>query len=397
MSKGQQFHDRQIRYTDAYSGREVVQLTGYLGHSNHLYFTDPCWFNSGRSFIFSSDRDNQQNLFRYDLDGGLITQLTDLKGWGKVGGCYCAANNCHYFWWHNVLYEVNVDTLAERIICTAPQGQYPPMIPPGRASATADGRYIMSMLLPTQEEEEGTLNFGYRRFNELFEAKPLTQLARIDIASGSIDIIYEDHCYMRHENTSTRHPHLMTFCHEGPWNKIEQRIWGVNILTGAVWKVRDQSADDMAIGHEYWFADGEHIGYHGRPRSGQGDHVFGWVRWDNSEQTEARFPFHSTHFHSLDPRMIVGDGTPGTVFSTQGHAQPFIQLFRWDGERYAGPKILAYHRSTFNDQHAHPHPRFTPDGRSVLYTSDLTGYSNIYLVEIGDFDSLPDLTPETRG
>ena len=56
-----------------------------------------------------------------------------------------------------------------------------------------------------------------------------------------------------------------------------------------------------------------------------------------------------------------------------------------------GPKVLAYHRSTFNDQHAHCHPRFTPDGHHVLYTSDATSYSNIYLVEVGDFDDLPDL------
>ena len=36
-------------------------------------------------------------------------------------------------------------------------------------------------------------------------------------------------------------------------------------------------------------------------------------------------------------------------------------------------------------------PRFTQDGKAVLYTSDLTGYSNLYMVEIGDFDELPDL------
>ena len=36
-------------------------------------------------------------------------------------------------------------------------------------------------------------------------------------------------------------------------------------------------------------------------------------------------------------------------------------------------------------------PRFTPDGKAVLYTSDLTAYSNMYLVEVGDFDELPDL------
>jgi oligogalacturonide lyase len=93
----------------------------------------------------------------------------------------------------------------------------------------------------------------------------------------------------------------------------------------------------------------------------------------------------------LDEKLIVGDGTPASVFSSGGQARPYIQLFKWDGEQYVGPKILAYHRSTFNNQHAHCHPRFTPDGKAVLSTSDLTAYSNMYLVEVGAFDELPDL------
>ncbi len=34
------------------------------------------------------------------------------------------------------------------------------------------------------------------------------------------------------------------------------------------------------------------------------------------------------------------------------------------------------------------HPRFT-DGKQILFTSDMTGYSNLYLVDTSDFDSLP--------
>ena len=88
--------------------------------------------------------------------------------------------------------------------------------------------------------------------------------------------------------------------------------------------------------------------------------------------------------------MMVGDGT--NAFTS--NAKPYIQLFRWDGSEYVGPKILAYHRSTFNDQYAHCHPRFTPDGKYVLYSTDLTSYANMYLVEVGDYDSLPDLTED---
>jgi oligogalacturonide lyase len=170
-------------------------------------------------------------------------------------------------------------------------------------------------------------------------------------------------------------------------------MWGLNIQTGETWKIRDQTGQNIAVGHEYWFADGEHIGYHGRPRDGKGNHVFGLLKYDNTNHREVNFPFHSTHFHSLDEHMMVGDGTRWGA----AHAKPFIQLFKWNGEKYIGPKILSYHRSTFNDQHAHCHPRFTPDGKAVLYSSDLTSYSNMYLVEIGDFDALPDLTEDMTG
>lgn len=56
---------------------------------------------------------------------------------------------------------------------------------------------------------------------------------------------------------------------------------------------------ETSIGHEYWFADGIHIGYHGRPRDGPpassagARHVFGHIRWDNQEWVEDLFPFHA--------------------------------------------------------------------------------------------------------
>jgi oligogalacturonide lyase len=382
MSKGRVYQDPRFTYIDSHSNRRIVQLTDYLGHSNHLYFTDPCWIGEGGAFVFTSDRENQSNLFRYDLEGGQITQMTDFQGRGRPGGCVSAVNQAVYTWWQNKLYEVNVDTFEERVIWEAK----PPMLPRGRANPTADGKYVCTMLMEEQPQDRPSISFAYSRFREFFETKPFTQIARIDLETGEQAVIHEDKRYMGHVNTSPTQAHLLTYCHEGPWSLIEQRMWGLNIETGETWKIRPQD-ESLAIGHEYWFADGERIGYHGRPRSGQGDHVFGHIKWDNSDHVEVNFPFHSTHFHSLDETMMVGDGTP--AFRDQ--AQPYIQLFKWDGEKYVGPKILAFHRSTFNDQHAHCHPRFTLDGRSILYTSDLTAYSNMYLVEIGDFEALPDL------
>lgn len=355
--------------------------------NSDYYITDPTWFADNRSMVFTSDRENQSNLFRYDLESGLITQMTDLKGEGRPGGCVSVVNNAIYFWWQHVLYALDLTTLEERVIAEMSA----PMLPRGRANPTADGTYICTMLMEDQPEDAPRISFSYSRFREYFHLKPLTQIARIEVATGKTEIIHEDRRYMGHVNTSPALPDILTFCHEGPWNWIDQRIWGLNIQTGETWKVRPQHGD-YSIGHEYWFADGVHIGYHGRPRDASGQHVFGHITWDNSDWVEDYFPFHSTHFHSLDENLIVGDGTAAFVFTSESAARPYIQLFKWDGERYVGPRILAYHRSTFNNQHAHCHPRFTPDGKAVLYTSDLTAYSNMYIVEVGDFEDLPELT-----
>ncbi|MCD6289530.1 MAG: PD40 domain-containing protein, partial [Anaerolineae bacterium] len=50
-----------------------------------------------------------------------------------------------------------------------------------------------------------------------------------------------------------------------------------------------------------------------------------------------------------------------------------------------------WHRGSFHIQEVHVHPRFSPDDRYVLFTSDATGYGNPYLVEVPEFESLPTL------
>ncbi len=61
------------------------------------------------------------------------------------------------------------------------------------------------------------------------------------------------------------------------------------------------------VGHEYWLADDEHIGYH--RRSVEGAPFYGCIWYDNDDRIEAPFLADSTHFHSNDLNLIVGDGT----------------------------------------------------------------------------------------
>jgi hypothetical protein len=135
--------------------------------------------------VFTSDRENQSNLFRYDLDTGLITQMTDLQGSGRPGGCVCEANNALHFGWQGAIHELNLKTLEERVLWQ----QTAPMLARnlrvrGRANPTADGKYVCVMLMEDQPEDKPAISFSYSRFREFFHLKPRTQIARIEVATG---------------------------------------------------------------------------------------------------------------------------------------------------------------------------------------------------------------------
>jgi Tol biopolymer transport system component len=52
-----------------------------------------------------------------------------------------------------------------------------------------------------------------------------------------------------------------------------------------------------------------------------------------------------------------------------GKRQEFEVLCRHDSYKFE------------DDQRCHPHPSFTPDGKKVVFTSNRTGSSNVYLTD----------------
>jgi oligogalacturonide lyase len=143
-----------------------------------------------------------------------------LQGKGRPGGCVSTANNALYYGWQGAIYELDLETLEERELWNEASSPRPMRIR-GRANPTADGRYVCVMLMEDQPEDKPAISFSYSRFREYFHLKPLTQIARIEVATGKTEIIHEDRRYMGHVNTSPAQPDILTYCHEGPWNWID--------------------------------------------------------------------------------------------------------------------------------------------------------------------------------
>ncbi|MEE3042695.1 MAG: oligogalacturonate lyase family protein [Candidatus Latescibacterota bacterium] len=363
-------------YTDPDTGTQIRQLTEHRAHSHHFYFTNIGWHAEGTRLLVASDRGNATNLYSIDLSSGELLQLTDLaplplpREVEFLRACASDTREEAFFWYGFKLVALDLATLQTRVLYEMEKGWDVSMI-----NCSADGEHVYASI-----SEDLSSQFrvdylrGYVGFAETWAAMPLSRVLRVATDGSGGEVVHEENYWIGHVNTSPTQNDILTFCHEGPWAKVDQRIWGLEISTGRIWKIREPEQGE-AVGHEYWHADGERIGYHGR--NPDGTQFLGHCRFDDSDRVENSFPGQTGHIHSNDPELIVGDGGK------------LVRLWKWTGEVYDGPRQLCRHDSSMKTQQLHVHPRFSHDNTQVLLTSDVSGYGNVYLARVPDFASLP--------
>lgn len=375
MGKGSVWPAEWKQYRDRLTGVLVTQLTDYKTHSYHLYFTESGWYEDGQKLLFKSDRGNSTNLYSIDLNVGEITQLTDYLDNDQLGVCLHPIGKTAFVNVSGQVISLCLETLNETKLYEVPAG-----FNIGNLSCTADGAYVMTCI---QEDLSDRLDLdlgnGYVGHHELMEAAPKSKIVMIDIATGDAATVYEAPCFITHINASPVEPWLITFCHEGPWHLVDHRIWGLDLRTGKAWKIRPRLEPQEKVGHEFFYPDGQTIGYHGFRENGT--NFFGSIRYDNTDMEETEFSFDTWHAHS--------DGLSQTVVDGKGDVKTLC-IWRKSAGVYEGPRVLCELRCSFHSQKVHAHPQFTAGGERLLFTSDKNGYANLYLVDVpADFDLLP--------
>ncbi|MBQ7065174.1 MAG: oligogalacturonide lyase [Firmicutes bacterium] len=357
-------------YTDRISGIKVTQLTSFLCNSYHEYFTNNGLWQNGREYLFISDRGNATNLFTINLESGEINRLTDYKP-GEHRGIYFA-NDINpvrpevYCYENDRIYAYDLTDLETRFLYQAPEGFH---LHGGLVGA--DGKYTYITLQEDLSSRIYTdMGASYIGFAETFEAHPDCRIVRIDTETGKAEELWQENCWIGHVNPSPTQPTLMTFCHEGPWHLVDQRLWFMDTRDCKPVMLRPRKVEGEGVGHEYWFEDGLRVGYQAH-QPGVGS-FFGVINYDGSHEQEAMcVPFPSPdHVHSVDFNLIVSDS---------GRA---IKLYKNLGDRFDDARVLAMHDGSFFHQFCHPHPRMMPGARQVLYNSNVTGYCQLYLADI---------------
>ena len=107
-------------------------------------------------------------------------------------------------------------------------------------------------------------------------------------------------------------------------------------------------------------------------------------------RTITRFPAWHAYPDTSGQRFVCDTNFPDIglhTFAARGPAEDGLLLCLSEassvGSHWAGP--FPYNDGpvkVYAPQHTHPHPRFSPDGRWVVFTSDRSGHAQVYECEM---------------
>lgn len=371
MAKLSRYPTESHSFRDPDTGARVRQVTDHASIHHHPFYYLPAYSEDGNRLFFVSHRHAHAELFYEERSSGDLVQLTvreDLNEW-SVHPAHDAPYV--YFTAGASALRVNINTGEEEQL--ADFGAVP-MREAGMVGAA------MGTTTLSRDDRWWCVPVRMGDASELFV---------IDTKTGE--------CDSRLRAASIGHPQFHPnnsdmLRYAGPHS---ERIWTIQ-RSGAENRLaykRDVSKREWIV-HETW-VPGRNAIYsvnwpHGVFHIDLDTGGVGWVTEQNA--------WHPMVNH--DGSLMVSD----TVFPDRGLIlfDPRIRGGETRALCQSGSSNQGAHWETnhcpyddgpvdvYAPQHTHPHPSFSPDGHRVVFTSDKTGYSQLYEVEIPeDLSELP--------
>ena len=380
---------------DEQTGRTITQLTS-TGNNVHFYFTENSFDCHRNEIIFLSDRDSGEDraphedpkfsLYRMSLDTGEMERLSDdvLDGAGSATKTPDSALIAYRTADDDIrlldMQSGKLTTLYDR-----DPGFEIASVP----SIASNRRYVAFCRNEITDDYIHYRGANYAGFKERFT---MIKDGRITVAyadgSGWQDI-YQDTHQLGHFQFSPDDPTLGMFCHEGPWNLVQQRMWFFDFISRQSRPCFRQGEHDT-IGHEFWTQDGlvffddRGPGHDGTITSHRTQAVVTDVPVNQNVMTpfvglidrtgklvrKIDMPFYCNHYHANpENTVLVGDDVDNLV------------LVDISGDEARLDKLCS-HGTSWHTQSSHCHPTWSWDGSRILYASDKGGRVQIYLIEI---------------
>lgn len=377
-------------YIDKKSGREIIKLTN-SGTNVHFYFTENSFTLGDKEIIYrrrvtSCANTQGEELFAMNLETGESVQITDFASRFKETKYYTKTPDSRYivFFGDEDMYVLDRNTNETRLILKCPVG-YTLCSP----NISRDAKYVAVAMndipnLPKKYNHE-----NYNGFKENFYAHKNGNIALVKMDGTWSEIIFKDTHWLGHVQFAPDSNEYISYCHEGPWNYVQQRIWILNTITRTVKPCFIQEEDD-SIGHEFWTRDGllcfdnRGKGHDGTITSDKkqavtvtedsGDSI-PWIGFADKDCKLVRrldVPFYCNHYHAnIDNSLLVADAVEDLVL---------IDI----STDIAELQTLCEHNTSWRWQDVHCHPCWSWSNDKILFASDYEkeGFTQLYMIKM---------------
>lgn len=385
-----------LEWIDLSTGHRIVRLSREPGSSS-LYFHQNAYTASGDRMVFAT----RAGLCAYNFK----TRDIELLVPGRVSDVIVARRSRQvYYFKGNSVFATNLDTQATREVVGGDTVRAANLdthekqeiklaeLRSGSGLAiNADetllaGSYTIGgqqAAAPPPADSSGVRADAYPGKGEMMERRLAARLPMalytINIKTGEVTTFNHSTDWLNHVQFSPTDAALLMFCHEGPWHKVD-RIWTIRIDGTGLRKIHIRTMDMEIAGHEFFSADGRTVWYDLQTPKGKEFWLAGVVL-ATGQKIRYQIPRDqwSVHFNaSPDGKLFAGDGGGPHSVAAPGNGQ-WIYLFRPNNGSLSAEKLvnLANH-----DYSVEPNVTFTPDGRWIVFRSNMYGPTQVYAVEV---------------
>lgn len=345
---------------DPMTGREIWQMTSGAFTSHAPYMYSRAFSHDEKYLVFSSDRSGSFQLYRMDIESGETLQLTDVENYENMGLRVDHSGREVYFVAGSTIRAVEIETGAARLVADFAGLSGGRRIGARFCLTDDDRRVLVDYLRPDGAVALGMAGTGGAKPEEVFVFPGVERISHVNFCPGNNDLITFNALPDRQDEQE-----LQSAC--------RARAWKLNLRTLAAEPFLTVPPGFRAT-HEYWAPDGSRLYFHIKSVPGWVPASIAYIPRDGGAirtvfTSESMMLGHSS-VNNDQTRIVSDSQAPGQ------NELVLIDIATGSHE------ILCWPNASGRPHPNHVHPAFSPSGQMVIYTSDTTGWAQIYLVPL---------------
>ncbi len=362
-------HPSELReFQDEQTGAHIYQLTNDTSINHNLYFLTPSFTPDQAHLIFTSYRSGKPNFFKAEFPGGAIVQLTDADSIHGYSGVIAKDGTRLFYTEADTIKALLMETLEEQVLATFPGGSL------GECSVSADEQFIVTAMKRDDRSHITVTATDGSGGNVIYTAPEQTIIhpqfhpSQPDLIAYSGDpaprmwTILRDgtqnRCLYQHDNNEF----LVHETFLGAQNELIVTHWPYALRRMSLGTLELQTIADFNA----WHIASNRAGTKVLCDTVHPDIGLRLVDVATGEHAPICYPQSSSGGSQwkTDRYALAADWAAAQQAEDREQALSWMEM-----------KV----DTVYGPQWTHPHPSFSPDETAVVYTSDVSGHSQVYV------------------